>query len=53
MQEPQEMRVCFLVGEDSLEEELAIHFNILAWRIPWTEEMAGYSLWVTESLPHR
>ena len=37
MQELQEMRVRFLVGEDSLEEELAIHFNILAWRIPWTE----------------
>ena len=37
MQEPQEMRVRFLVGEDPLEEELAIHFNILAWRIPRTE----------------
>ena len=32
-----EMRVRFLVGEDPLEEELAIHFNILAWRIPRTE----------------
>ena len=24
--------------EDPLEEEMATHFNILAWRIPWTEE---------------
>ena len=23
---------------DSLEKEMAIHFSILAWRIPWTEE---------------
>ena len=25
-------------GEDPLEEGMAIHSNILAWRIPWTEE---------------
>ena len=24
--------------EDSLEEEMAAHSSILAWRIPWTEE---------------
>ena len=24
--------------EDPLEEEMAIHSRILAWRIPWTEE---------------
>ena len=24
--------------EDSLEEEMATHASILAWRIPWTEE---------------
>jgi len=30
--------------EDPLEEEMAIHFSILAWRIPWTERnLAGYS----------
>ena len=28
--------------EDPLEKEMATHFNILAWRIPWTEELAGY-----------
>ena len=26
--------------EDSLEKEMATHSNILAWRIPWTEERA-------------
>ena len=25
----------------SLEKEMTIHFNILAWRIPWTEEPCG------------
>ena len=27
-----------LGGEDPLEERMATHSNILAWRIPWTEE---------------
>ena len=27
--------------EDSLEEEMAAHFSILAWKIPWTEEPGG------------
>ena len=27
-----------LGGEDSLEKEMATHSNILAWKIPWTEE---------------
>ena len=27
--------------EDSLEEGMAIHSNILVWRIPWTEEPGG------------
>ena len=34
----QETQVYFLGWEDSLEKEMATHFNILAWRIPWTEE---------------
>ena len=25
-------------GEDSLEKEMATHFSVLAWRIPWTEK---------------
>ena len=27
--------------EDPLEEEMATHFSILVWKIPWTEEPAG------------
>ena len=27
---------------DPLEEGMAIHPNILAWRIPWTRSLAGY-----------
>ena len=34
----QETQVRSLGQEDPLEKEMAIHFSILAWRIPWTEE---------------
>ena len=36
--EPQEMWVRSLGQEDPLEEEMATHSSILAWKIPWTEE---------------
>ena len=29
--------------EDSLKEGMATHSSILAWRIPWTENLADYS----------
>ena len=41
----QEIQVPSLVWEDPLEKEMATHSSILAWRIPWTEELAGYSPW--------
>ena len=34
----QENWVLSLGWEDPLEESMATHFNILAWRIPWIEE---------------
>ena len=34
----QETQVSSLDGEDPLEKEVATHSNILAWKIPWTEE---------------
>ena len=37
----QKMWVLTLGGEDSLEAKMATHSNILAWRIPWTEEPGG------------
>ena len=41
VQKTQEMWVQFLGGEDSLEEGMATHSSILAWRIPGTEEPGG------------
>ena len=41
----QENWVRFLGQEDPLEEEMAIHFSVLAWEIPWTEEPDGCSPW--------
>ena len=37
----QESRVPSLGREDSLEEGMATHSSILAWRIPWTKEPGG------------
>ena len=37
----QETQVTFLGQENALEEEMATDSNILAWRIPWTEEPGG------------
>ena len=34
-----------LGGEDPLEERMATHSSILAWRTPWTEELVGDSPW--------
>ena len=37
----QETRVQSLDREDPLEKEMATHFSILAWEIPWIEEPGG------------
>ena len=37
----QETQVQSLGQEDPLEEGMATHSSILAWRIPWTEEPGG------------
>ena len=37
----QETWVQFLSQEDPLEKEMAAHYSILAWRVPWTEEPGG------------
>ena len=36
--------------EDPLEEEMATHSSMLAWKISWTEEPGGYSPWGPQSL---
>ena len=38
VQETQVIQVQSLGWEDPLEEEMATHSSILAWRIPWIEE---------------
>ena len=38
MQEMQEPWVQSLGQKDPLEEEMATHSSILAWKIPWTKE---------------
>ena len=35
------MQVPSLGQEDPLEEGMAAHSSVLAWRIPWTEELSG------------
>ena len=44
----QETQVQSLGWEDPLEKEMAIHFSVLAWKIPWT--LAGYSQWGCKEL---
>ena len=34
----------------SLEKGMATYSSILAWRIPWTEELAGYIPWGCKNL---
>ena len=41
----QETRVQSLSQEDPLEKEMGTHSSILAWEIPWTEELGGLRPW--------
>ena len=41
IQETQAIHVRSLGQEDPLEEEMATHSSILAWKIPWTEDSGG------------
>ena len=41
MQKTQEGQVQSMGQEDPLEEGLATHSSILAWRIPWAEKSGG------------
>ena len=48
----QEMWVWYLSWEDLLEEEMATHFSILAWKIPWTEDPGGLQSMGLQILGH-
>ena len=52
VQETQEMQVQFLGLEDPLEEEMATHSSILAWRIPQTEEPGGLQSMGSQRVRH-
>ena len=48
----QETRVRSLGREDPLEKEMATHYSILAWRIPWTEELGGLQFTGSQRVGH-
>ena len=36
--------------EDPLEKQVATHSSILAWRVPWRENLVGYRPWSCKEL---
>ena len=48
----QEMQFQSLGQEDPLEKEMANHFSILAWEIPWTEEPGGLQFMESQQVTH-
>ena len=48
----QETWVQSLGQEDSPEEEMAAHYNVLAWRIPWTDEPGGLQSMGSQKVGH-
>ena len=48
----QEIWVQSLGQEDSLEEGMARHSSILAWRIPWTKKIGGLQSMVSQRVQH-
>ena len=46
------MRVQSLGWEDPLEEGMAAHVSMAAWRIPWTEESAGLHCIASQRVRH-
>ena len=45
-----ETQVQSLGWEDLLEKEMATHSSNLAWKIPWTRSLLGYSPWGRKEL---
>ena len=52
MQEAQETRVRSLGQEDPLEKEMATYSSLLAWKIPWTEQLGGLQSMGSQSIGH-
>ena len=47
-----ETRVRSLGREDTLEKGMATHSSILAWRIPWTEELGKLQFMGSQRVVH-
>ena len=52
MQETQETWVRSLCQEDLLDEEMATHSSLLAWKILWTEDPGGLQSIGSQRLTH-
>ena len=52
IQETHEMQVQSLGLEDPLEQGMATHLSILAWRIPWIEEPGGLKFMEWQKVRH-
>ena len=48
----QETWVRSLGREDPLEKEMAAHSSVLAWRVPWTEELDGLQSMGSQRVGH-
>ena len=48
----QKTQVQSLSHEDPLEEGMATHSSILAWIIPWTEELGGLQSMESQRVKH-
>ena len=46
------MWVPSLGSKDTLEKEMATHFSILTWEIPWTEEPCGLQSMGSQRVKH-
>ena len=52
VQDSQETQLPSLGWKDPLEEGMAAHPGILAWRIPWTEESGGLQFIGSQRVGH-
>ena len=48
----QETQIRSLDWEDPLKKEMATHYSIVAWEIPWTEEPGGLQSMVSQRVGH-
>ena len=52
MQEVQETRVQSLGQEDPLEKEMATYSSLLAWKIPWSEQLGRLQSMGSQRIGH-